>query len=223
MHTHTQIYHYGVSEQESSDIITFNAVCLPPNFTMEYCEDEACLSNATVAPGKMHTFTLHLDTKKCSSSDGCVDPASVEFPTTHPYRHGHNGTRYSYLMASDRGCNVPYRDVVKVLVCVCVCVCWFVYVCVCVCVCVCMCVTSSSGGTFTPSPFLSNSFLHYIPPLSSHYSSSLPLSPSFPPSMTQEDNHARCGIHMASSVNPSLFLVSATTLGPREKKTMDMF
>ena len=115
-HTHTQIYHYGVSEQKGDDIITFNAVCLPPNFDMEYCADEACLSNASVAPGKVYGFTLHLDTRTCVSSKGPMDPASVEFPTTHPYRHGHTNTRYSYLMASDRGCNVPYRDVVKVFI-----------------------------------------------------------------------------------------------------------
>ena len=105
-----------MSEQIGDDIITFNAVCLPPKFDMTYCADEACLTNASVAPGKVHSFTLHLDTGKCVGSKGPVDPASVEFPTTHPYRHGRSNSRYSYLMASDRGCNVPYRDVVKVSV-----------------------------------------------------------------------------------------------------------
>ena len=80
---------------------------------MEYCPEEATLTNSAVAPGKLHSFVLHLDTGKCEG-EGEVDQASVEFPTTHPYRHGHTNTRYSYLMASDRGSNVPYRDVIKV-------------------------------------------------------------------------------------------------------------
>ena len=29
----------------------------------------------------------HLNTGKCESSEGPVDPSSVEFPTTHPYWH----------------------------------------------------------------------------------------------------------------------------------------
>lgn len=110
---YAQIFHYGVAEQKGEDAITFNAVCLPPNHVMEYCPGEATLSNAAVAPGKMQSFILHLDTGRCES-EGEVDPASVEFPTTHPYRQGHSNTRYSYLMASDRECNVPYRDVIKV-------------------------------------------------------------------------------------------------------------
>lgn len=113
MCSYAQIFHYGVAEQKGEDIITFNAVCLPPNFTMEYCPEEATLTNSAVAPGKMHSFVLHLDTRKCEG-EGEVDQASVEFPTIHPYRHGHTDTRYSYLMASDRGSNVPYRDVIKV-------------------------------------------------------------------------------------------------------------
>lgn len=107
------IFHFGIAEQKGDDIITFNAVCLGPKFNMTF-ENEIWLSNASVAPGNVFSFTLNLATSKCESSKGPVDPASVEFPTTHPYRHGVPNTRYSYLMASDRkGCNLPYRDVVK--------------------------------------------------------------------------------------------------------------
>ena len=73
------------------------------------------LSNASVAPGRMRCFTLDLKERRCHSSHEPADPSSVEFPTTHPYRHGHSNCRYSYLMASDRkGYNLPYRDIVKV-------------------------------------------------------------------------------------------------------------
>ena len=79
--------------------------------------------------GQIWNFKLDLAKRKCST-DGAADRASVEFPTAHPYRHGRKGSRYSYLMASDRNNrNLPYRDVVKVCVCLCV-------MCVCLCVCV---------------------------------------------------------------------------------------
>ena len=71
------------------------------------------LGSTDVAPGRMHTFKLDLDKRTCEGR--MSDRASVEFPTVHPYRHGAVGSRYSYLMASDRkGQNLPYRDVVKV-------------------------------------------------------------------------------------------------------------
>ena len=45
-----------------------------------------------------------------------LDNCCAEFPTTHPYRNGVRGTRYIYLMASDRTDEpLPFRDVVKVL------------------------------------------------------------------------------------------------------------
>ncbi len=94
--------------------ITFNAVCLGPKFDMTF-DSEIWLSNASVAPGNVWQFTLDLAAGKCERSKKPVDPASVEFPTVHPYRHGFPNSRYSYLMASDRkGYNLPYRDVVKV-------------------------------------------------------------------------------------------------------------
>ena len=80
--------------------------------------------------GQIWNFKLDLANRKCST-DGAADRASVEFPTAHPYRHGRKGSRYSYLMASDRNnCNLPYRDVVKVCVCVYV----HLYICAYVCV-----------------------------------------------------------------------------------------
>ncbi|KAL5459802.1 hypothetical protein EMCRGX_G033178 [Ephydatia muelleri] len=107
------IYHFGTSEQHGASRIEFNAVCLGPKFDMTF-EKEIWLSNASVAPGNMFTFMIDLDTQKCTRSEKPADPSSVEFPTVHPYRHGHPNSRYCYLMASDReGHNLPYRDVVK--------------------------------------------------------------------------------------------------------------
>ena len=112
--THQQIFHFGTAEMKGDDTITFNAVCLGPKFDMTF-EKEIWLSNASVAPGNVWQFTLNLALGKCERSKRPVDPASVEFPTVHPYRHGLPNSRYSYLMASDRkGYNLPYRDVVKV-------------------------------------------------------------------------------------------------------------
>lgn len=80
-------------------------------------DKEIWLSNSSVAPGNMYKFTLDFTSGKCVRSVLPEDPASVEFPTVHPYRHGYSNARYSYLMASDRkGYNLPYRDVVKVSV-----------------------------------------------------------------------------------------------------------
>ena len=89
-------------------------------------------TNLLVYVGQIWNFKLDLANRKCST-DGAADRASVEFPTAHPYRHGKKGSRYSYLMASDRNnCNLPYRDVIKV----CVYVCMHVYICVHTCMCV---------------------------------------------------------------------------------------
>ena len=90
MTTFIQIFHYGNSEQKGDDIINFNAVCLGPKFNMEF-ENEIWLSNASVAPGQVYSFKINLATGKCERSAEPEDPASVEFPTTHPYRsvHGH--------------------------------------------------------------------------------------------------------------------------------------
>ena len=96
------------------DTIVFNAVCLGPKFNMTF-EKEIWLSNASVAPGNVYQFTLDFGSGVCERSAQPEDSASVEFPTTHPYRHGFPNTRYSYLMASAReGYGLPYRDVVKV-------------------------------------------------------------------------------------------------------------
>ena len=108
-----QIFHFCTAKQ-TGDTITFSAVCFGPKFSMT-AEEKYWLSNASVAPGRVYNFELNLATNECVRSDRPVDPASVEFPTVHPYRHGLPNSRFSYLMASDRpGKNLPYRDVVKV-------------------------------------------------------------------------------------------------------------
>lgn len=99
---------------EDNETIIFNAVCLGPKFNMTF-EKKMWLTNSSVAPGNVYKFTLHPDSGVCERSPQPEDPASVEFPTVHPYRHGYPNSRFSYLVASDRkGCNLPYRDVVKV-------------------------------------------------------------------------------------------------------------
>ena len=88
------------------------AACLGPKFNMDF-DSEVWLSNVSVAPGRVTNFVIDLEKKKCQHE--IADRASVEFPTTHPYRNGMLGTRYNYLMANDRpGENLPYMDVVKV-------------------------------------------------------------------------------------------------------------
>ena len=80
-----QIFHYGNSEQKGDHVITFNAVCLGPKFNMEF-ENDIWLSNTSVAPGLVYSFKIDLSADKCERSTQPEDPASVEFPTTHPYR-----------------------------------------------------------------------------------------------------------------------------------------
>ena len=110
-----QIFHFCNSEQRADETIAFDAVCLGPKFNMTF-DKEIWLSNTSVAPGNVFRFSLDPTSGKCERSSEPADPASVEFPTIHPYRHG-KSTRYSYLMASDRpGCSMPYRDVVKVTI-----------------------------------------------------------------------------------------------------------
>lgn len=93
-------------------MIEFCAVCLDTRLDMSF-DKKIWLSNASVSPGLAYKFTIDLATNRCTRSQ--VDRASVEFPTTHPYRNGITGTRFNYLMACDRpGCNLPFRDVVKV-------------------------------------------------------------------------------------------------------------
>ena len=106
-----QIFHFGTAQQVGNKI-EFSAVCLDTNFDMTF-DSEIWLSNTSVSPGLAYSFTIDLTSKRCSRTQ--IDRASVEFPSTHPYRHGIRGTRYNYFMACDRpGFNLPYRDVVKV-------------------------------------------------------------------------------------------------------------
>ena len=76
-------------------------------------DSKVWLSNASVSPGLAYKFTIDLAASHCTRTQ--VDRASVEFPSTHPYRNGMQGTRFNYFMASDRpGFNLPFRDIVKV-------------------------------------------------------------------------------------------------------------
>eukprot|EP00795_Rhopilema_esculentum_P003089 gene3089-1377_t len=104
------IFHFGTAEQEGH-LLKFTAPCLGPKFNMDF-DSEVWLSNTSVAPGKVTNFVIDLNSKTCKHE--IKDDASVEFPTSHPYRQGLSGTRYNYLMANDRpGENIPYRDVIK--------------------------------------------------------------------------------------------------------------
>lgn len=108
---HVQIFHFGTAEQHA-DEIEFTAVCLGTNFNMTF-DSKVWLSNTSVAPGRLYHFRINLTSGICERR--LIDPSSAEFPCVHPYRHGHRGGRYAYLMASDRkGYNLPYRDIVKV-------------------------------------------------------------------------------------------------------------
>ena len=106
-----QIFHFGTAQQVG-DQIDFTAVCLGTKFDMTF-DSKIWLSNTSVSPGLVYNYTIDLTNEQCTRTQ--VDRASVEFPTTHPYRNGMTGTRFNYLMACDRpGFNLPYRDVVKV-------------------------------------------------------------------------------------------------------------
>ena len=106
-----QIFHFGTAQQVG-DQVDFTAVCLGTKFDMTF-DSKIWLSNTSVSPGLVYNYTIDLANEQCTRTQ--VDRASVEFPTTHPYRNGMTGTRFNYLMACDRpGFNLPYRDVVKV-------------------------------------------------------------------------------------------------------------
>ena len=77
-------------------------------------DEQIALSNISIAPGRVYKFHVNLSTRTCVGLQ--ADSASVEFPTVNPYRHGQKSGQYSYLMANDRkNENLPYRDVVKVI------------------------------------------------------------------------------------------------------------
>ncbi|XP_068731716.1 apocarotenoid-15,15'-oxygenase-like [Montipora capricornis] len=104
------IFHFGTAQQTGSKI-EFCAVCLDTKFDMTF-DSKVWLSNASVSPGLAYKFTIDLAASRCTRTQ--VDRASVEFPSTHPYRNGMQGTRFNYFMACDRpGFNLPFRDIVK--------------------------------------------------------------------------------------------------------------
>lgn len=105
------IFHYGTAYEDGDGFIHFTAVCYDTKFNMKF-DREIVLSNASVSPGHLFKFVINI--KNCVCSQELADPASVEFPTMHPFRHGLPSSRYNYLMASNRpGYNLPYRDIVK--------------------------------------------------------------------------------------------------------------
>eukprot|EP00116_Pleurobrachia_bachei_P009912 sb/3470174/ len=71
------------------------------------------LSNMCKAPGKFNRIDIDLETETAEMYE--IDPASNEFPCSHPLRHGHVGTRFNYLMGCDEpGRGLPFMDVIKV-------------------------------------------------------------------------------------------------------------
>ena len=71
------------------------------------------LSNFDISPGHMFNVTVDL-TSKTSTCTQLSNTTKAEFPASHPYRHGVAGTRFVYLMASERDDALPFREVVKV-------------------------------------------------------------------------------------------------------------
>ena len=70
------------------------------------------MSNFDISPG--HIFNVTLDLTNKTSTRAQVSDTKAEFPASHPYRHGVAGTRFVYLMASERDDALPFREVVKV-------------------------------------------------------------------------------------------------------------
>ena len=108
-----QIYHFGTAEQQPDNKIRFDCVCLDKNFDMEFLH-RVWLSNFDVSPGLLFDVTIDLNTKTCTRQQ--LGTTKAEFPASHPYRHGVEGTRFVYLMASEREDALPFREVVKVSV-----------------------------------------------------------------------------------------------------------
>ena len=105
----SEIYHFGTAE-EVGDELRFNYVCFDEKMTMDFIQ-RMWLGNTDVSPGHLFHVTLNFKQKTCQRK--LIDGASSEFPTTHPYRHGVQGTRYVYLMANSRN-KLPYQEVIKV-------------------------------------------------------------------------------------------------------------
>uniref|UniRef100_A0A7M5UU79 Uncharacterized protein n=1 Tax=Clytia hemisphaerica TaxID=252671 RepID=A0A7M5UU79_9CNID len=104
------IFHYGTCQQLSKTKLSFNTICMDEKFNMNFTN--YWLSNMDISPGYPFQFELDLETLKGTHKR--IDTCCAEFPTSHPYRNGMKGTRYIYLMASDRKEHLPFRDVVKI-------------------------------------------------------------------------------------------------------------
>ena len=105
------MYHFGTSYRDG-DHVVLTTTSLTGKFDMSW-EWRYWLSNMCKAPGKFGRFDINLKSGAIEYSE--LDPASNEFPCSHPFRHGHKGTKFNYLMACDepeRG--LPFMDVVKV-------------------------------------------------------------------------------------------------------------
>ena len=105
------MYHFGTCHRVKDKVVVSTTI-LTNEFDMSWSW-KYWLSNMCKAPGKFGRFDI--DLKSGFSEYTELDPASNEFPTSHPYRHGHVGTKYNYLMACDephRG--LPFMDIVKV-------------------------------------------------------------------------------------------------------------
>jgi len=103
------IYHH-CNAYEDGDKIFFSSVCLPKNFNMKW-DHSYWLSNASVAPGQLYSYTMNLTTQKLERT--LVEESSCEFPSIHPGRNGEKW-RYSYLMAAaaPNPC-IPYQEIIK--------------------------------------------------------------------------------------------------------------
>jgi len=105
------IYHFGTCYQSGQDI-SFNAVCLPENFNMQW-QHKMWLSNAGEAPGMLYRFNLQAVEGGAVTYQLAAN-VSCEFPAVHPYRHvPEQPLRYTYLMAAAEGKALPFTTIVK--------------------------------------------------------------------------------------------------------------
>eukprot|EP00928_Gymnodinium_smaydae_P029081 TRINITY_DN22004_c0_g1_i1.p1 TRINITY_DN22004_c0_g1~~TRINITY_DN22004_c0_g1_i1.p1 ORF type:complete len:943 (-),score=113.58 TRINITY_DN22004_c0_g1_i1:214-2973(-) len=108
------VYHFGHAI-ERGGLLEIDFVALGANFNMEF-QHKLWLSNSNDEPGLLVTARVDLTSFKCVAYRQS-DPCSCEFPAVHPGKHVISSSdtmpRYTYLMANDGGCRVPYTHVVK--------------------------------------------------------------------------------------------------------------
>ena len=104
-------FHFGTCYREGSKVV-LTTTALQERFDMSW-EWRYWLSNMCKAPGRFSRIDIDLESRSAEMYE--IDPCSNEFPCSHPFRHGHVGTRYNYLMGCDEpGRGLPFMDVVKV-------------------------------------------------------------------------------------------------------------